>query len=152
MRRTFLRAVVILLTGTVAGLVVNLGSPYGIPVRTPARGALPTEQVVPLTEARQLLGAALFLDARRAEDYALGHIAGAFNLPADDFDAQYPQVAGLLSPTGPVVVYCDGVDCDLSHRVRERLAALGYPQTRVLVNGWTVWRAAGLPTTTGVTP
>ena len=152
MRRTFLRAVVILLTGMVAGLVVNLGSPRGIPVRTPALIAVPPNQTVTLAEARQLLGVAIFFDARRAEDYALGHIAGAFNLPADDFDAQYPKVAGLLSATGLVVVYCDGVDCDLSHRVADRLRALGYRQARILVNGWTAWRAAGLSTTTGVTP
>lgn len=152
MRRTLLRAIVILLTGMVAGLFVNLWSPRAISLAMPARPVAAPQQVISLAEARQLLGVALFLDARRTEDYANGHVAGAFNLPADDFDAQYPKVAGMLSPTTPVVVYCDGIECDLSHRVLQQLEAFGSRNARVLVNGWTVWRAAGLPTAKGMSP
>jgi|YelNatPaOPRAMG01_1025707.scaffolds.fasta_scaffold02195_14 rhodanese-related sulfurtransferase len=152
MGRTFLRAVMILLTGVAVGLFVNLWSPRAIPLITPPRPVVLDRQIVPLDEARQLLGIAVFLDARRAPDYEAGHIAGAFNLPVEDFEAHFAAVAGLLSPTTPIIVYCDGVDCDLSHRLLARLNALGYRQARLLVNGWTVWRAAGLPTTKGAAP
>ena len=48
-------------------------------------------------------------------------LANALNLPGLRFEAHFGKVAPFLSPTSRIVVYCDGTQCDLSHRVSERL-------------------------------
>jgi 3-mercaptopyruvate sulfurtransferase SseA len=56
----------------------------------------------------------------------------------------------MLSPDSEIVVYCDGDQCDLSHRLMTLLRERGgYAHVRVLVNGWTTWRKAGFPTEKG---
>ena len=152
MAGTIGRAVILVLTGVVAGLAFNHWSSRGLPVRTPPRIVLADQEVISLADAEQLLGGGFFLDARPAADYVRGHIAGAFNLPQDDFEAHFAQVAGLLASDAPIVVYCDGADCELSHQVHARLKELGFTNARVLINGWTVWRNAGLPSHEGTEP
>ena len=154
MRRTIQRAALIVLVGGALGLVANALSPSGIPYIAPPKPMLQVQDLIPLPEAQTLWssGAAFFLDARSQADYAAGHIANAFNLPAEEFDERYPSVAGMFTPDSPIVVYCDGLQCDLSHRLMDRLRSLGYRHVRVLVNGWTVWQTARLPAHKGDQP
>jgi 3-mercaptopyruvate sulfurtransferase SseA len=44
-----------------------------------------------------------------------------------------------------VITYCDGESCNLSHELAVFLQDMGVEQVRMLFNGWTVWREAGLP-------
>ena len=127
------------------GLLGNAISPRGLPLRTPPPIAART---ISLEEAVEVWnnGIAIFLDAREPQDYAAGHIGNAFNLPALSFEAHFGKVAPLLTPTSRIVVYCDGTQCDLSHRVIERLQQMGFTNVQILTNGWSVWRQAGLPT------
>ncbi len=154
MRRSIQRALLIVLGGGALGLVANAISPRGIPYITPPQPRLQAQDTVPLPEAQELWssGATFFLDARAAADYAAGHIANAFSLPAEEFDQHYPRVAGMLTPDSSIVVYCDGEQCDLSHGLMMKLRELGYRHVRVLVNGWTVWQTAGLPAHKGEQP
>ena len=154
MRRTIQQAVLIVLVGGALGLVANALSPRGIPYIAPPKPKLQAQDVIPLPEAHELWnsGAAFFLDARSPADYAAGHIVNAFNLPAEEFDQHYPSVASLLTPDSVIVIYCDGLQCDLSHRLMGKLRELGYRHVRVLVNGWTVWQTAGWPTRKGDQP
>jgi len=154
MRRTIQRALLIVLMGGAVGLVANAISPRGIPYRTPPKPRLQAQDTVPLREAQELWrsGATFFFDARSPADYAAGHIANAFSLPVEDFDGRYPRVAAMLTPDSSIVVYCDGQQCDLSHRLMLKLRELGYSHVRVLVNGWTVWQTAGLPSHKGDQP
>lgn len=154
MPRTLQRAAIIL-TGSIAlGLLANAVSPKGIPYSTPPKVELSAKEIISLEEANRLWGsgAAFFLDARSPADYAAGHIANAFSLPEEDFQAHWPQIAPMLTPEARIVAYCDGVECELSHSLAGKLRALGYTNVHVLVNGWTVWRAAGLSTQTGTQP
>jgi rhodanese-related sulfurtransferase len=134
-------------------LAGNQLSPRGLPLITPPVPTRPPETFLPLDEARRLwdLGAALFLDAREPADYAACHIGNALNLPAQSFERHFAGIAPMLTPESPLVLYCDGPDCELSHRLRETLRQLGYTNTHLLFNGWTAWRQAGLPTTSGGT-
>jgi rhodanese-related sulfurtransferase len=75
-----------------------------------------------------------------------GHIGNAFNLPGLRFEAHFAKVASVLSSDSQIIVYCDGTECDLSHRVSERLEQMGFFNVRILTNGWSTWRQAGLPT------
>jgi rhodanese-related sulfurtransferase len=154
MRRAFQQATVILVGGVTLGLIANAVSPRRIPYIAPPKPAVAAKDIVTLEEARELwgTGAAFFLDARAPADFAAGHIANAFSLPAEAFEQHYDSVAPMLTPETPIVAYCDGVDCELSHHLADRLRQLGYKNVRVLVNGWTVWRGAGFPTQTGTAP
>lgn len=148
------RALGIAVAGSALGLIANAVSPRGIPYITPPKAQLHSQDIISLQDAEALWGSGtgMFLDARAPADYAAGHIANAFNLPDKDFDEHFSQVAAMLTQETPIVVYCDGEQCELSHHVMRKLRERGYTNVRVLVNGWTVWRNAGLATQTGQQP
>jgi len=151
MRKTVARALFIVLIGAGLGLIGNAVSPRGIAWITPPKKQPKPEEFVALEKAQELWnsGSAIFLDAREPADFATGHIAMAHNLPAQAFEKHFAQVAPMLSPESQIVVYCDGTECELSHRLAESLRQLGHTNVHMLFNGWTVWREAGLPTEQG---
>src|SRR5579862_40843 len=146
MWRTLQRALLIVLAGAVVGLAANAISPRRIPYITPPKAAPQAQDTVTLKEAQELWagGSAFFLDARALSDYTAGHIAGAWSLPVEEFDDHYSQIARMLAPDSAIIVYCDGLECDLSHRLMAKLREFGYHNVRLIVNGWTVWHTAGL--------
>jgi rhodanese-related sulfurtransferase len=103
--------------------------------------------VIALDEAAALFeqDAVVFLDARPADQYEKGHIRGALNLPWQEVDRYFMELAGRLEDSKMIVAYCDGESCDLSHELALFLKEMGFADVRVLVNGWTVWLQAGLP-------
>jgi rhodanese-related sulfurtransferase len=149
LNKTRSQALVILLVGAGLGLAANAISPRGLPLIAVPKPAAALEEYLPLERAKALWydGRTLFLDAREPEDYAAGHIGNALNLPAQSFAQHFGEIAPMLTPASVLVLYCDGNECDLSHRLRESLRPLGYTNTHLLFNGWTAWRQAGLPTT-----
>lgn len=87
----------------------------------------------------------LLIDAREAEEYAAGHIAGAINIPlrtlADNLDK--------IPTDRQVIVYCTtGHRCGLAGAA---LAMLGYDNVRAFPGGWQVWSDAGEPIATEAT-
>jgi rhodanese-related sulfurtransferase len=154
MRRTIQRSLVIVLVGATLGLVANAISPRRIPLITPAKARVSGQEFIPLAPAHDFwsTGAAFFLDARSPADYVAGHIANSFNLPAEEFNSHWTQVASFLTTGSVIVCYCDGVECDLSHRLAEQLRLRGYTNVRILQNAWTEWNKAGYPTTKGAQP
>ncbi len=94
-------------------------------------------------------GAALIVDAREAGEYAAGHIAGALSIP---FDAAVANPA-LLDPVKnagkPVIVYCSGGDCTLSHELAVNMLADGIRKVLVFTGGFPEWQAAGYPVARG---
>jgi rhodanese-related sulfurtransferase len=107
--------------------------------------------VVSLDRARELFerDAGLFVDARPPGQYANGHIRGALNVPWQAVDRYFMEAADRLDGADAIVTYCDGESCDLSHELALFLKDMGFEDVRVLVNGWTVWKEAGLPTEEG---
>ncbi|MBN1102227.1 MAG: rhodanese-like domain-containing protein [Deltaproteobacteria bacterium] len=103
---------------------------------------------VTLEEARRLCASqkAVFVDARSDQDYRQGHILCARNLPLKDMDKHLDVVLAGVSLEETIVVYCDGEDCMLSEDLAKELYFRGYDNVKVLVNGWTRWLDAGLPT------
>ena len=92
---------------------------------------------------------AVFLDARSSHDYAQGHIRCALNIPWQSFEEYIERVWGELPEDAWIVTYCDGEDCSLSEDLAKELIAMGHEKVKVLVNGWTRWLEAGLPTEMG---
>lgn len=113
-----------------------------------SRGETPT---IPWEEAKEawLMAAAVFVDARPSEQFVLGHIEGARNLPWEAFDQKFPQVFADIPKDRLVIAYCDGEGCNLSHELAAGLRGKGYSHVRVLANGWSAWQMAKMPTETG---
>lgn len=103
--------------------------------------------VIPLERARQLFEeeAAVFVDARPASQYADGHIQSALNIPWQEADSYFMDAFERLESAQVIITYCDGESCDLSHELALFLKEMGFDNVQVLVNGWTVWKEAGLP-------
>jgi len=149
--------VLVLLSGVI-GLGVNQVRSDRLPLvgdwSQEARLTAPSGQsmLITLGEAETLFlsGQAIFLDARSSKDYEQGHIEGALCLPLQEFDVFFDHVIPNLLPGATIVTYCDGETCDLSKQLAEDLCNMGYESVRVLVNGWSVWLDAGLPTEHGM--
>jgi rhodanese-related sulfurtransferase len=109
---------------------------------------------ISLEEAEKLFftHAAVFVDARSAEEYARGRIQGARSLPWQRVDIDFISVTSDLALDTPIVTYCDGETCELSHDLALFLRDAGFLNAQVLVNGWTLWQQAGLPTESGSNP
>ena len=145
----------IILMAAAVSLGVNYLRRDGLPlVRRPAPEAssigmqTAQEAVISIDEARALFltNGAVFIDARPAEAFRSGHIQGALNLPPDDFDQLLPTIREQIPPDSLIITYCDGESCDLSKETAMQLSGKGYSHVQVLVNGWSVWQDAGLPT------
>ena len=107
--------------------------------------------VIALEQAGQLFKKkeALFLDARPENQFTQGHIKGALSLPWQEVDRYFVEIADRFKAAKAIITYCDGESCDLSHELALFLKDMGFENVRVLVNGWTVWQQAGLPTEDG---
>lgn len=80
------------------------------------------------------------LDVRPPDEFAMGHIAGAVNVPLRDLVRQI----GKLSIQSEVIAYCRGPYCVLSFEAVALLRKRGYTVRR-LEDGYPEWKAAGLP-------
>jgi rhodanese-related sulfurtransferase len=105
---------------------------------------------ISLIEAKKLFfqKAAVFIDARPKEDFEKGHIKGAKSLPWHDVDQRFMAVTGNLSLDTTIITYCDGQACELSRHLANFLIDAGFSHVRILLNGWTKWRNAHLPSET----
>lgn len=151
MLRLVQRICLIIVVGAGLGLIANAISPKRISLITPPKKVAKAEEFVPLEKAHELWGGgnSFFLDARKPADYEAGHIANALNLPVEEFGEVFPKLAPMLTPESSLVVYCDGTECELSHRLADQLRQQGYTNVHMLFNGWTAWRGAGFATETG---
>jgi ArsR family transcriptional regulator len=92
---------------------------------------------------RARAGAVTILDVRPEDEFALGHLPNALNIPLRELEARL----GEIDPTSEVVAYCRGPYCVLSYEAVARLRLRGF-NARRLEDGLPEWRAAGLPIVT----
>lgn len=92
-------------------------------------------------------GAYLVVDARRAAQFAEGHVPGAVHLDPFFPDAGLAAVLPLLPVAQRIVVYCNGGECDDSESAALMLQQFIPDPERVEIytGGITAWLAAGLP-------
>lgn len=90
-----------------------------------------------------------FLDARRSEDFAAGHIKGAVSAPVWEAGLEGRltafEAAVVPAPEAPLVLYCSGGDCEDSHLLARRLVTLGYRNLLIYRDGFPDWVAKGRP-------
>lgn len=107
---------------------------------------------VSAVEARRLLtsGETAFVDCRSAEEYQLGHVAGAVSLPAERLPLTDDALSHLSGAT-LVITYCDEA-CSRSSRVANHILESGFSDVRILTGGMTAWLDAGYPAESGACP
>lgn len=88
-------------------------------------------------------GLVTVLDLRPEDEFALGHVPGALNIPLGDLEKRLSE----LDPSQEIVAYCRGPYCVLSYEAVALLRARGR-KARRLEDGLPEWRAAGLPVET----
>ncbi len=93
---------------------------------------------------RSRAGTVTILDVRPEDEFALGHVPGALNIPLRELEARL----GEMDPRQEIVAYCRGPYCVLSYEAVAQLRARGF-NARRLEDGLPEWRAAGLPMATG---
>jgi rhodanese-related sulfurtransferase len=91
-------------------------------------------------------GVVTVLDVRPPDEFALGHLPGAVNIPLRELEARLAELDGAQE----IVAYCRGPYCVLSYEAVAALRARGF-NVRRLEDGLPEWRAAGLPIVTGGT-
>lgn len=94
--------------------------------------------------ARMKAGIVTVLDVRPEDEYALGHVPGALNIPLRKLRARLAE----LDRRREIVAYCRGPYCVLSYEAAALLRARGFTVRR-LEDGLPEWRAAGLPVEIG---
>lgn len=80
------------------------------------------------------------LDVRPPDEFALGHLPGAVNIPLRELEARLAE----LDPSQEIIAYCRGPYCVLSYEAVAALRTKGF-RARRLEDGLPEWRAAGLP-------
>jgi rhodanese-related sulfurtransferase/predicted transcriptional regulator len=84
--------------------------------------------------------AVIVLDVRPPDEFALGHVPGAVNIPLRALKERLSEI----NPDREIVAYCRGEYCVLSFEAVALLRARGF-NARRLEEGLPEWRAAGLP-------
>lgn len=93
---------------------------------------------------RRLREGVIVLDVRPEDEFALGHVPGAVNIPLRALQARLSE----LDPAQEIIAYCRGPYCVLSYEAVAALRAKGF-KARRLEDGLPEWRAAGLPIAAG---
>jgi ArsR family transcriptional regulator len=88
-------------------------------------------------------GTVTVLDVRPEDEFALGHVPGAVNIPLKQLARRLAE----LPRRREIVAYCRGPYCVLSFEAVAALRAKGF-QARRLADGLPEWRAAGMPVAT----
>lgn len=88
---------------------------------------------------------ALFIDARKAEDYNELHIEGSLNLPPDSWKGQEFTGPKDVPQDRSIVVYCSQEACNDALKLAEKLQSLGFAQVAVYLGGFQHWDEAGYP-------
>ena len=81
----------------------------------------------------------VLVDSRpKRAKYDKGHIPGAISIPDTYFDKQKDQLPEDKSK--PLVFYCGGFHCKLSHKSAAKAIDMGYTNVKVFAAGYPAWK------------
>lgn len=91
----------------------------------------------------------MLLDVREPEEFAAGHLPGAYNVPRGFLEVKadlehYKRDPELSDRTRKIVCYCGG-----GHRsalAAHTLQLMGFDDVKSMAGGWTEWTKKGHPT------
>lgn len=123
----------------------QVGEAYVAEVERIVRLYLSSKDDLEPVPAKELLdrarkGLVTVLDVRPPEEFAVGHVPGAVNIPIQELEKRL----GELPKRKEVVAYCRGPYCLMSYDAVELLRKRGL-KARRLEDGLPEWRVAGLP-------
>jgi rhodanese-related sulfurtransferase/DNA-binding transcriptional ArsR family regulator len=85
-------------------------------------------------------GLVTVIDVRPLDEYVMGHVAGALNVPLGELESRLAD----FDREREIVAYCRGAYCVMSFEAVAALRARGF-KIRRLEDGLPEWKAAGLP-------
>src|SRR6516164_6091762 len=91
-------------------------------------------------QRRMRQGLVTVLDVRPEDEFALGHLPGAHNVPLNQLKRHLAKLDRKIE----IIAYCRGPYCILSFEAVSQLRRLGF-KARRLEDGLPEWKAAGLP-------
>jgi rhodanese-related sulfurtransferase/predicted double-glycine peptidase len=83
----------------------------------------------------------VFIDARFARDYKVGHIEEAISVPVDANDVERRKATSDITNDSPIVVYCQSSRCKYAEIVAVKLKDEGYSNISIFRGGWVDWVA-----------
>lgn len=146
-RKFLIQTLALVLMAAVAGAIVYRFHPERPELYLTREAAVPGEITVEEALAREKAGPVIWIDARRAQEFGQEHIPGGLLLNQYDWEnlllEAFPVIAE--APEGvPLILYCDGQECEASRKVREllQLTPIGDREMLILRGGWPAWKAA----------
>jgi len=91
---------------------------------------------------------ALFVDARKAEEYQELHVQGAVNVPPETWAELSSSELMKMVKTRELVVYCSQESCDDALKLAKKLEAAGFTRVMAFTGGFRAWDEAGYPADT----
>lgn len=98
---------------------------------------------VTIEEAQKYFNNALIIDARSEQDYASGHIPNSINISAKNFDNYIDKVFEIPQDK-LIIIYCEGIHCNLSHLLAKKLKTFGFKDIWVMYEGIEGWQRKNL--------
>jgi len=91
---------------------------------------------------------ALFVDARKAEEYQELHVQGSVNVPPETWVELPSSELMKMAKTRELVVYCSQESCDDALKLAKKLKAAGFSRVLAFTGGFRAWDEAGYPADT----
>lgn len=89
----------------------------------------------------------LIIDVRSIDEYKDGHIKGAISIPVSDIEKRIAEIP----KDRPVIVYCNGSNCDISVTAAKILVKYGFKKVyNIGGTGIIEWKEKGYPVETGM--
>jgi len=156
LRRAIGEGALLLALSAVAAFGSNALRKEPLPLLADAR-VLALEVDMPVIYAREAAAAFdagdhIFLDAREYETYRMGHIGGAFSVPAEDFGSRYETLGPLLAGETGVIVYGWASAPAATERLAKTLLSAGVTGARFLIDGYEGWLRLGATAEKGDDP
>ncbi len=146
-------AALILVLSLVLTFAINALRPDGlaiIPVHAHPKGAgapISGPRIYSADDCLHLLqeGKAVFLDAREAALYKMGHLPGALHMPKEMVDQNLVRLKEKERGNKILITYCDGQGCKKAEELLRTLQGRGITALGLFADGWQGWMEKGLP-------
>ena len=91
---------------------------------------------------------ALFVDARKAEEYQELHVQGAVNVSPETWGELPSSELMKMAKTQELMIYCSQQSCDDALKLAKKLRAAGFTRVMAFTGGFRAWDEAGYPADT----
>lgn len=123
-----------------------LRNPDSVKAVVEAKKDAPVYRIISLDQFKRLRNQhrGILFDARTAEDFRKSRISGARNIPGQEVEDHFQDIAELPRDT-LVIIYCNNPDCHLGRMLAEFMNALDFKNIVLFDEGWDGWLNAKEP-------